>query len=569
MTTETFDSIASFTGGDSPAAPQAASTLSHPEPWFVQWAHGGQSADGPPVVNEVTMLNYLAVYSCVGLIAGSIAAMPLIVYRRNAKSGTRQRAFDTDVYRILHDEFNPRMTSAAARETSVGHLLTWGNNYAQIVWNKSGSAVREIGPIGPDVTRVIHDKRTGMPAYEVYQRGTGEVLHTLPAAEVLHVPALGFDGICGYSQARIARNVIRAGMATDRSAEQFAANGFKPPGVIEMPAGKKFGTRQEGLKFIEDFRAIHMTKDSASKVVVLQDGATWKQIGVDPDSALMLDSQKFSRGEIAGMYRVPPHMIGDVEKSTSWGTGIGEQVDGFIKFTLLPWLTKIEQEYNRKLFGGSQEMYAEHLLEGLERADIVKRTQAFKEQIMMGTLSPNEARAAENRNPREGGDVYLLPLNMLRVDADGNDIAPPAPTQQSPSPGPPKETPANEALRASLRRQAASMTLKCLRKEAAQAKRAAAKPGEFVAWLTEFYGDHTQMVADHLHETAVAWEAAGFGKPPFGVVQHVERSRADLLAAADGPPAKFAERVERVCERWLSERLVEVAGELAPLPKAA
>lgn len=559
---ETFDSIASFTN----AGPQAASTLSHPEPWFVQWAHGGQSADGPPVVNEVTMLNYLAVYSCVGLIAGSIAAMPLIVYRRNRRAGTRERAYDAAIYRLLHDEFNPRMSSAVARETGVGHLLTWGNNFAQIVWNKSGSEAREISPLGPDVTKVIHDDRSGMPAYEIYQRGTGELLATLPSSEVLHVPAIGFDGICGYSQARIARNVIRAGMATDRSSEQFAANGFKPPGVIEMPAGKKFGTRQDALKFIEDFRAIHMTKDSASKVVVLQDGATWKQVGVDPDSARVLESQKFTRGEIAGMYRVPPHMIGDVEKSTSWGTGIGEQVDGFIKFTLLPWLTKIEQEYNRKLFGGSSEMYAEHLLEGLERADIVKRTQAFKEQILMGVRSPNEARAAENLNPRDGGDVYLLPLNYVRVDGDGNDIPPPAPASP---PTPPKDPPADAAaLAGELRKGVWAMSAKCLRKEAEQAKRAAAKPDTFLAWLDEFYGKHTEMVADHLAHLEGAWRAA-IGPPPFGVTMHVERSRADLLAAADGPPAGFAERVEKVAERWLSGRLVEVAGNLVPLQKAA
>jgi HK97 family phage portal protein len=572
MTAETLDSIRFFTapreaGGDAPAAPQAASTLSHPESWFFNWATGNPGGESAPVVNEVTMLNYLAVYSCVNLIAGSLSTVPLITYERDRKKRTIERASDTRVYRILHDEFNPRMSSVVARETMFGHLLTWGNCYAQIVWNKSGSEVVEINPIGPDVVEVRHDDG-GMPVYDVYQRGDrSKPIHTLTAREVLHVPAIGFDGICGYSQARIARNALRSGMATDRSAEQFATNGFKPPGVIEMPAGKKFGSTQEGIKFIEDFRKIHMVKDSQGKVVVLQDGATWKQTGVDMESAQTLESRKFTRGEIAGMYKVPPHMIGDVEKSTSWGTGIAEQVDGLIKFCFSPWGVKFEQEINRKLFRGSPGMYAEHLYAALERADIVKRFQAYKEAVQIGMMSPNEGRAAENQNPHPGGDVYLFPLNFARVDSDGNDIAPPAPAQPAnPSPGQPKESAApNEALRASLRKACVSATLRCLRKECEQAKRAASKPAEFFAWLTDFYGRHAEMVADHLGPVAEAWEAA-FGKPAFGVAQHLDRSREDLLAAADGPPAGFAERVERTCSRWLSERIADVAGGLVPVP---
>jgi HK97 family phage portal protein len=570
MTTETLDSIGFFAApgagdAESPPAAPSASTLSHPAPWFVQWAAGNAGGDAPPVVNEQTVLNYLAVYSCVGLIAGSIASLPLIVYRRNIKTKTRERATDARVYRVLHDEFNPRMSSAVARETSVGHLLTWGNCFSQVVRNKSGSEVQQINPLGPDVVDVRHDERTGAQVYDVYQRGDRtKPIATLAAEDVLHVPAIGFDGICGYSQARIARNVIRAGMATEREMERFASRGFRPPGAIRMQPGKKFGSTQEAIKFIEDFKKIHMQSDSSSKVVILQDGAEWVNIGVAPDAAKTLETQKFTRGEIAGMYHVPPHMIGDVEKSTSWGTGIAEQVDGFIKFALLPWLVKIEQEKNRKLFGGSTEYHVEHLLEGLERADILKRTEAYSKQVLIGMRMPNECRETESMNPHPGGNVLLFPSNYIRVDEFGDEIAPAAPPA-NPSPGPPAE---NAALAAALRKAVVSATGQCLRKEAAQAKRAAAKPGEFVAWLDAFYGDHVEMVADKLQPLAEAWEST-FGKAPFGVVLHVERSRADLLAAADGPPAKFAERVEKVAERWLSERVVEVAGGLVPLTKAA
>lgn len=565
----------------SPAAPLASgTTLASPAPWFVNWANGNPGGESAPVVNEITMLNYLAVYSCVSLIAGCIASLPLITYRRNEAKRTRVRATDANVYRVLRDEFNPRMSSAVARETMTGHLLTWGNEFGQIVRNKSGSEVLQINPLGPDVIDVRIEN--GAQAYDVYERGTGKILRTLAADEMIHVPSIGYDGICGYAQARIARDVIRAGMSADREAERFASRGFRPPGAIKMPLGKKFGSRQEAIKFQEDFKQIHMSTDGATKVVVLQDGAEWQDIGVSMEAAQMLEGRQFTRGEIAGMYKVPPHMIGDVEKSTSWGTGIAEQVDGFVKFTLMSWLVKKEQEYNRKLFGGSAEMYAEHLLEALERADIVKRTQAIKEQILMGMRSPNEGRELENMNPREGGDVYLLPLNYMRVDADGNDIPPPAPAAPPPSPGQSQSaqaaTPAidafvariyakREQIRASLRKAVVAATLRCLRKEGEQAKRAAAKPAEFCAWLDEFYGRHTEMVADALQPLAEAWDAA-IGAPPFGVVMHVERSRADLLAAADGRPSAFAERVEKLAARWLSERAVEVAGDLYPVETA-
>lgn len=544
-----------------PAGPQASggTTLTSPSEWFVNWATGNSGGEQGPVVNETTILNYLAVYSCVSLIAGSIASLPLITYRRNQKKKTRERATAERIYGVLHDEFNPRMSSAVARETMTGHLLTWGNEYAQIVRNKSGSEVLQINPLGPDVIDVRIE--AGEQVYDVYDRGTGKILRTLPADEVLHVPSIGFDGICGYSQARIARNTVRAGMSADREAERFASRGFRPPGAIKMQPGKKFASTQEAMKFQEDFKRVHMSTDGSTKVVILQDGAEWIDIGVSMEAAQMLESRAFSRGEIAGMYRVPPHMIGDSEKSTSWGTGIEQQVDGFIKFTLLPWLTKKEQEYNRKLFGGSSEMHAEHLLEGLERADLLKRTQAFNTQIQAGIRTPNEAREAENLNPYKGGDTHFYPLNFGRIDENGDDIAPPQPAAPPPSPGQPKPADAG-ALRSALSKAVASASARCLRKEGEQAKRAAGKPGEFCAWLDEFYGRHTEMVADALSPLAEAWEAA-FGKPPFGVVQHVERSRADLLAAADGEPAGFAVRVERVVERWQGERLAEVAGGFA------
>jgi HK97 family phage portal protein len=266
---EVFDRV-----GGGPAA-----TLSNPDPWFVRWATGNPGGETGPVVNEVTAFNYTAVYSCVSLIAGTIASLPLITYRRNKGGRGKDRAKDLKVYGVLHTEFNPRMSSPVARETMTAHLLTWGNEYAQIVRNKSGSEVLQIQPLGPDVVDARVDDRTKAVVYDVYQRGTGEVIQTLPARDVIHVPALGFDGLCGYSPIRVARTGDPGGMAQDQAAERFVTRGIRPPGAIKFPAGKKFATDQQAIEFRERFKRIHATQNSDLNAIVLEDGADWVRSG--------------------------------------------------------------------------------------------------------------------------------------------------------------------------------------------------------------------------------------------------------------------------------------------------
>lgn len=556
---------------DGSSGPQAG-TLSEPEPWFVQWATGNQGQSGGPYVNERTALCYLAVYSCVSLIAETISALPLITYRRNGRM--RERATDLTIYGVLHDQFNPRMSSPVARETMTGHLLTWGNEYAQIVRNKSGSTVLEIQPLGPDVVEPRVER--GEVVYDVYDRQTGKLLLTLPADEVLHVPALGFDGIIGYSPIRVAKTAIRAGIAQDRESERFITRGIRPPGAIKFPPGWKFKDEQAAIKFRDSFRRLHATEDGSLNILVLEDGADWMQLGIDPESAQMLESRKFSRAEICGLYRVPPFLIGDMEKTTAWGTGIGEMIDGFIKFTLLHWMDKKEKEFNRKLFGVNAPLYCQHLVEALERADIIKRTQALTQQILHGMRSPNEAREVENLNPHPGGDVYFYPLNVGRVDDEGDDIPPPAaatapagPAPQSPPPASKPAALANTRLADSLRKAIVAASARCLRKEAEQAKRAAQKPGDFLVWMEGFYPKHREMIDEALRPLLEAWGAA-FGSitdecgvpdnPATSLIAwHMTRSAAELLHTAECKPDELPMAVERLAEKWLGDRLLDVA----------
>lgn len=583
----TYTSDGMVFGNDAPSE-RSASNLSSPEPWFIQWATGNQGLEQGPYVNEHTALNYLAVYSCVSLIAGAIAALPLVTYRQDGRKKTR--ATDLRVYSVLHDEFNPRMSSAVARETMTGHLLTWGNEYAQIIRNKSGSEVVQLQPLGPDIVEPRLNDR-GDVVYDVFDRETRKKVATLDSEDMIHVPGMGFDGICGYSPIRVAKKAIRCGMAQDNEAERFITRGIRPPGAIKFPTGRKFKDQAEAEKFRAGFRKLHNSEDNSLNIMVLEDGASWEALGIDPESAQLLESRQFSRGEIAGLYRVPPHLVGDVNKVTSWGTGIAEQVDGFVKFTLLPWLVKKEMEKNRKLFGNSKDLYCKYTLEGLERANLANRTASLFTQFQCGAITQNEWREVEDRNPLPGGDVSFYPLNLGRVDSEGNDIPPPSagdgetdaepippPTSPAPDKKPilddandsedPRKSSYKAQLAKGLRGAIIAGVSRCLRKEAEQAKRAANKPNEFLAWADAFYAKHQTDVEESLRPLLEAWQAAfpvvmltDSDWPTQCAANHCETSRLDLVQASDCKPSELVTAVEKVTERWLSSRLIKLTDE--------
>lgn len=544
--------------------------------WFTNWLSGNPGGLAGPVVNEQTALNYLTVYSCVSLIAGTISALPLVTYRKSGTAG-RSRATDLRAYAVLHDEYNPDTSAPVGRETQTGHLLTWGNSYEQVIRNKSGTQVLALQNLPPDLTTPYRSK-TGDLRYEVKDRSTGEVAADLPGADVIHVPALGFDGVLGYSPVRMARAAIRAGMAQDNEAERFITRGIRPPGAVKFPAGKKFPTEQAAMRWRDTFKRIHSTEDSSLNVVVLEDGADWVSIGLDPESAQLLESRKLSSKQVCGLYRVPPHLIGEVDAATSWGTGIAEQVDGFIKFALLPWVNKAEKERTRKMFGPSGDVYCKHLMEALERADILKRTQAITQQILHGYLMPNEAREIEDRNPAPGMDFFLYPLNMGRVDDDGNDIPPPTPT---PAPGAPAkpmpaddpeepdETPDDTELRSPTELPAvwpvcrawlAATCRRLLTREANALTAMAEKPATFLKRAGAFYDGHLKTAEAELAEVTAAWVGPGCPGLPLTLAEdHVKRSKDDVLALCATNPPDLAAAVKELTDSWLVSRPAEVS----------
>jgi HK97 family phage portal protein len=548
-------------GGGEPAA--STTTLSSPQPWFVQWATGSDGSPGP-AVNEFTAMNYAAFYTAVTLVASTVASLPFKVYRKRADGG-QDEVTDHPAADLLQREFNGNTAAGVGRETEVGHLLTWGNQYTQIVRARNGDLL-ELRPIGPDVVCVEANERNEL-VYEVraYDRPREERPEaTFRRQDVLHTLYHSFDGLAGMSTVRVAKGLLRTGLAQDRQAERFITKGMRAPGAMLLRDGSRFKTEAEGMAWRERFRKIHNGEAGDQEVVILEDGAKWQSLGVDPESAQLLESRRFTRGEVAGLFHIPPHLLGDVEKNTSWGSGIEELNIGFVVYCLLPILRKLEQERNRKLFDPRRRpddrgLFVEHVLAGLLRGDTLKQSQAIREYMMLGLLMVNEARRLLGWNPIPGGNVRYFPLNMGRVDGDtGEDIPPPPPAEKpAPDPAPALATRADRErqakLAAAFRKSLTAAVARCLRKEAAEAVKLAKDHTKFIPSVNEFYARHSLQV----EETYATDLTAGFA------AKHLAKSQADLLAAAECRPAELAGRVEACVQRWQTERVADLVAELS------
>ena len=364
-------------------------------------------------VTERSAMQMTAVYSCVRILAEAIAGLPLHLYRYNEKGG-KEKAIDHSLYRVLHDEPNPEMSSFVFRETLMTHLLLWGNAYAQIVRNGKGE-VLGLYPLMPNKMRV--DREADGKLWYTYTRSNDETQTIkgstvkMRPADVLHIPGLGFDGLVGYSPIAMAKNAIGMGIACEEYGARFFANGAAPSGVLEHP-----GTIKDPQKVRESWNATFKGSSNAHKIAVLEEGMKYTQIGISPEQAQFLETRKFQINEIARIFRVPPHMVGDLEKSSF--SNIEQQSLEFVKYTLDPWVIRWEQSLMRLLLSEDekQEYFIKFNLEGLLRGDYQSRMNGYSIARQNGWMSANDIRELENldRIPTElGGDLYLINGSML------------------------------------------------------------------------------------------------------------------------------------------------------------
>lgn len=371
-------------------------------------------------VSQTSALSVTAVYSCVRILSEAIAGLPLHTYKCRSNGG-KEKAIDHPLYFILHDEPNPEMTSFVFRETMMSHLLLWGNAYAQILRNGKGDVIA-LYPLAPN--RMTVDRASNGRIYYTYStsdddnpklKSKGQVY--LKSEDVLHIPGLGFDGLVGYSPIAMARNAIGMAMACEEYGAKFFANGASPSGVLEHPS-----TIKNPDKLRESWNSLFKGSSNSHQIAVLEEGLKYQPISISPNEAQFLETRKFQINEIARIFRIPPHMIGDLEKSSF--SNIEQQSLEFVKYTLDPWVTRWEQSICRRLFKDSEkaEYFVKFNVDGLLRGDYQSRMNGYATGRQNGWLSANDIRELENMNqiPDElGGNLYLVNGSMTKLEDAG------------------------------------------------------------------------------------------------------------------------------------------------------
>jgi len=471
------------------------------------WLFADKTASGVDVTPE-SALSMLAVFACIRVLSEALAQLPLILYRR-LPNGGKERATDDPLYTLLHDLPNGEMTSFSFRETLMGHLCGWGNGYAEIEFNRAGD-VAGLWPLRPDQMKV---ERNGTGMVYTYDR------KPIPAYKIFHVPGLGFDGRVGYSPIAIARQAIGLGLAAEEFSARFFANDGRPGIVIEHP-GHLGDLAFDNLQ--KSWKDEHGGVANAHHPAILEEGMKIHEIGLPGEDVQFLSTRKFQREEIAGLFRVPPHLIADLERATF--SNIEQQSLEFVIYTLTPWLVQWEQTITWKLIPRERrrEMFAEFLVDGLLRGDAQSRYAAYSSGRQNGWLSANDVREKENMNPIEGGDVYLIPMNMMPANDTGQSSPGGVPStarqglpqvEQALSPGPSPEIGRGELeersaksarsrnrLGHAYKRMYADVMGRVIRREQADIRKAATRYlGQrdvmmFNSWLDQFYREHRPFV---------------------------------------------------------------------------
>ena len=378
----------------------------------------GSSSSGKSVT-ERSAMQMTAVYACVRILSEAVAGLPLHFYRYK-EDGSKEMAIDTNLYHLLHDEPNPEMSSFVFRETLMTHLLLWGNAYAQIIRNGKGEIIA-LYPLMPNKMQVDRDESGKL--YYTYTRSEGEANTmqgssvTLEPKDVLHIPGLGFDGLVGYSPIAMAKNAIGLAIATEEFGSKFFANGAAPSGVLEHP-----GTIKDPTRVREAWQSQFGGSGNSGKVAVLEEGMKYTPISISPEQAQFLETRKFQINEIARIFRVPPHMVGDLEKSSF--SNIEQQSLEFVKYTLDPWVVRWEQSLSRSLLSEDEKKvyFFKFKLEGLLRGDYQSRMNGYAIARQNGWMSANDIRELEDLDkltPEQGGDLYLINGNMLPLNQAG------------------------------------------------------------------------------------------------------------------------------------------------------
>jgi HK97 family phage portal protein len=409
-------------------------TARDPADWMLEAFGGATTASGVRVTAEGA-LGIPSVYAAVGLVSETIGHFPVKLLR--TKDGKKDEDRAHPLWTVLHDLPNPELTAIEMRSAQQGHLMLRGNAYAEIERDTSGR-VKALWPFRPDLMTVTRDKQKRIVYLYRLPHG-GDVKWTWNSATtqpapILHVRGFGYDGLCGYSPLTLHRETFGLAKAAEEQGARFFSNAARPSGVLKAPGELSDEAR---LRLKTAWDATTRGLSNAHRVAVLEQGIEWQQISLTPEDSQMLQTMRDVDARIAAIFRVPPHMIGQVERSTSWGSGIEQQNIMFLQFSLMPWLVRWQQAMARDLL--SIKGYATHQIRfnvrALLRGDMATQSTFLQTMLDRGVYSINEARGYLDENTiGPDGDLRYVQGNMMPLGAtvDASDDDRPAPTGPEP-----------------------------------------------------------------------------------------------------------------------------------------
>jgi HK97 family phage portal protein len=461
----------------------------------------GLQSDTGIKVNEQVALTASAVWGAVQIIASAVATLPIHVMNR--KDGGKD--YDHGVAHLLAHEPNEYMTAPVFREALMVNLLLWGNAYAAIERDELGRPIALL-PLRSDNTRAVR-----INGQVVYQTTLGGRSYTLRPDQVFHVMGMSFDGVSGLPPIQYHAQTVGLSLATAKFASKFFSNAGNLGGILSTPP-----MSDEALKkFAADWRTKNVGLDNALRVGVLPDGYKFTPTSTDPEKGQMLATRVFQIREVARIYRVPAHMLGDTEKASY--ASLEVQSAEFYTQCIQPWVVKWEAEANRKLLLEVEKPTLElkfNMDAGL-RASTRERYAAHAQGITSGFLTVNEARAKEGLPPVKGGDDLLRPLNLGPVKPGSGGAA--------------NQPPANPAARSLMEDTAKRLLTKEIRAIQRAAKKHAGSAEQFGQWAGEFYTKHRQLVAGAV---AAPFSAAGItATADEYATRHCDENRAAAIDA--------------------------------------
>lgn len=377
-------------------------------------------ADSGENVNERSAMQIATVYACVRLLAESVAALPLHLYKVAEDGKSKVKAIDHPLYKILYRSPNPEMTAFSIRETAMTHLLLWGNSYCQII-RDGKNEVLALYPLLPENMEI--DRNEKGEIYYIYHAYTDEKPGEsgkdiiFRRDEILHIPGLGFNGLVGFSPIAMMKNALGSSISVEKYGSSFFKNGAQPSGVLETP-----GVLKDPARIRENWEEVYGGASNAHRVAVLEEGVSYKPISLPPEDSQFLSTRQFDVEQICRIFRVPPHMVQDLSHATF--SNIEHQSIDFVQHTLTPWLVRIEQSIIKDVLLEDEKdlYYPKFNVDGLLRGDYQSRMNGYATGINNGFMCANDIRRLENLDlipDEEGGNIFMVNGTMTPLKSCG------------------------------------------------------------------------------------------------------------------------------------------------------